>query len=94
MRLKERFIIAAAAAAMIPGSVLARDGETRELNRINAKDDGSEYVSRKAPSHASYKTQLVGFVYYADSWNRLPDGQATPMGIYTQRRRRPRPSYK
>lgn len=83
MRLKERFIIAAAAAAMIPGSVLARDGETRELNRINAKDDGSEYVSRKAPSHASYKTQLVGFVYYADSWNRLPDGQATPMGIYT-----------
>ena len=43
MRLKERFIIAAAAAAMIPGSVLARDGETRELNRINIRLTENEY---------------------------------------------------
>jgi len=83
MKLKDRLILAAAAAAMIPGSALAQDGQTRELDHINAKEDGPAYVSRKAPTHASYKTQLVGFLYYADSWNNLPDGQNTPFGIYT-----------
>lgn len=82
MKLKDRLIFAAAAVAMIPGSALAQDGQTRELDHINAKEDGPVHVSRKAPTHASYKTQLVGFLYYADSWNRLPGGQATPMGIY------------
>lgn len=85
MRLKEKLLIAASLAALMPTMAMSAEHQTRELKRMNALDDTSQpiYVNRKAPGNASYETMLVGFVYYADSWNRLPDGQATPMGIYT-----------
>lgn len=82
MKLNNRFILAAAAAAMLPGTVMAQGDETRELKCFNTRKDCPAYVSRKAPGNASYQTQLVGFLYYADSWND-PNLQTTPMGIYT-----------
>ena len=36
---------------------------------------------KHAPSTSAYQTTLVGFMYYAESWNDLED--TTPMGIYT-----------
>ena len=82
MRLSNKFILAAAAAAMLPGALTAQDKQTRELKRINASERHTAYVCRKAPGSASYQTQLVGFLYYAESWND-PELQTTPMGIYT-----------
>lgn len=72
-------------AAIMPAMAVSVEHQARELKRINALEDSSQslYVNRKAPENASYKTSLVGFVYYADSWNRLESGQVTPMGIYT-----------
>lgn len=84
MNLKEKIIITLAAVAILPSAVLSSGHKTRELKRGYAVDGSpARAVVRKSPAHASYETQLVGFLYYADSWNRLPDGQATPMGIYT-----------
>lgn len=82
MRPYKKFILAAASAAMLPGALAAQEELPRELKQINAPQERPAYVSRKAPANASYQTQLVGFLYYADSWND-PDLQTTPMGIYT-----------
>lgn len=72
MRLKEKLLIAASLAALMPAMATSAEHQTRELMRINASEDSSRpiYVNRKAPGNASYETMLVGFVYYADSWNR------------------------
>lgn len=85
MRLKEKILIAASFAALLPAMAVSAEEQARELKHINAQDDSSQPTCylRKAPGNASYKTTLVGFVYYADSWNRLTSGQVTPMGIYT-----------
>lgn len=85
MRLKEKLLIAASVAAVMPVMARTADQQTRELKFMNAVEDSSQSmcIKRKAPGNASYETMLVGFVYYADSWNRLPSGQVTPFGIYT-----------
>ncbi len=37
----------------------------------------------KAPEHSSYTANLIGFVYYAESWDSMSEDLYTPMGIYT-----------
>ena len=73
-------------AAVIPAAAMADSEKTLELRAGVRGADDKTIAARtvaKAPENASYQTALVGFVYYADSWNNLPDNEYTPMGIYT-----------
>lgn len=81
MKFNNKLIIATAVSAVLSGVTMAQDDITRELKTTAVHEDCPVSVSRKAPSQSSYQTQLVGFLYYADSWNDLEG--TTPMGIYT-----------
>lgn len=70
-----------ASVALCYATASAQADMTRELKRYNLTEDKPVYVQKQAPGNASYQTQLVGFLYYAESWNNL-EGK-TPMGIYT-----------
>lgn len=76
--------LSAAAAAMgtlVTVGVVAQ--ELREVRTsIRPKTEAHKEL-QKAPEHSSYTANLIGFVYYAESWNDLSDDVYTPMGIYT-----------
>ncbi len=72
-----------AAAALVASSAEAVEFErTRELRSDILRPEKQD-APFKAPGHASYETVLTGFVYYASSWENLPDNEYTPMGIYS-----------
>lgn len=68
-------------AAVFPAAVSAQVQQTLELKRSCQAAETPAKVPFRAPADASYKTRLVGFLYYAESWNDLQG--TTPMGIYT-----------
>ena len=80
MNRHHNLICALAAAALLPASLSAQE-QTREVRGLNTARAPRHTAVRRAPSNASYETTLVGFLYYADSWNNLDD--TTPLGIYT-----------
>lgn len=69
------------ATALLPTTVFAQQ-QTRELKHIKGIENDVREAVVRTPQHSSYHTQLVGFVYYAESWND-PEMEKTPMGIYT-----------
>lgn len=74
------FILAAGlAAGIIPTAWSAEP--TRELRRCSLNESEPLKIAPRLPQHASYQTCLVGFLYYAESWNDLEG--TTPLGIYT-----------
>lgn len=80
MKLNNKLVYALAGLAMMPSAVSAQE-QMQELKRANTTDSPVHVNVKRAPTHASYQTTLVGFMYYAESWNDLEG--TTPMGIYT-----------
>lgn len=78
---KLRKFVLTASATLLFNMASAQADRTYELKRCNLNETQPVRVDRQAHGTASYKTQLVGFLYYADSWNTLEG--TTPMGIYT-----------
>lgn len=56
--------------------------QVRHLTTLN-EDLSTAVFKQRSFKSGSYQTQLVGFVYYAASWNNLPSGESTPLGLYT-----------
>lgn len=81
MKCSNKLILAGA--AMLSGVAAIHADEARELRQIRSDIPQKTEYYAKAPSNASYQPRLVGFVTYADSWNDLPSGVNTPVGIYT-----------
>lgn len=54
----------------------------RTAARIVGETDEARCEAAAPARAASYKTKLVGFMYYAESWNHIETGN-TPLGIYT-----------
>ena len=54
----------------------------RTAARIVGETDEARCEAAAPTRAASYKTKLVGFMYYAESWNHIETGH-TPLGIYT-----------
>lgn len=80
MKKTDRILCAITSALLLPGMALAHD-ESRETMNPHVSDSPMHVNVKRVPSNASYRTNLVGFLYYADSWNDLEG--ITPMGIYT-----------
>lgn len=80
MKVKGKLLYAIAGAALLP-SVLSAQDTTCEVRNIAGSATPRHINVKKAPVNASYETTLVGFLYYADSWNDLEG--TTPLGIYT-----------
>lgn len=71
------------AAACISAICASAAPETpRTAARIVGEDDNVRSETNAPAKAGSYKTQLVGFMYYAESWNDIQTGY-TPFGIYT-----------
>lgn len=80
MKLSNKLVYALAGLMAIPASLSAQE-QMLELKRANTTDSPMHLNVKHAPSTSAYQTTLVGFMYYAESWNDLED--TTPMGIYT-----------
>ena len=80
MKTPVKLFCSLAVAAVIPAFISAQD-EAREICVAKSSPVASHINIKRTPSNASYETTLVGFLYYADSWNHIDD--ITPMGIYT-----------
>lgn len=80
MKLSNKLVYALAGLMAIPASLSAQE-QVRELKRANTTDSPMHVNVKHAPSSAAYQTTLIGFLYYAESWNDLEG--TTPMGIYT-----------
>lgn len=52
------------------------------LSCVSASVWAQGQLSVPAPSGSHYEVALQGSCIYADSWNSLPEGEVTPMGIY------------
>lgn len=74
-------LLLSASLSLLGSNICAQTEGPRELKRCSLNESQVASIQRKAPENASYQTQLVGFLYYADSWNDLEG--TTPMGIYT-----------
>ncbi len=70
-------------ATLVATSASAIGFESARELRSNVLHPQRQDVVFKAPNHSSYETVLTGFVYYASSWENLPDNEYTPMGIYS-----------
>lgn len=81
MKLFNNIVCAIAGAIMLPATTILAQTESRETLDPHFSDNPIHVSVKRANSNASYKTTLVGFLYYADSWNNLEG--VTPMGIYT-----------
>ncbi len=84
MNNKTIILLSAATAAMgaiaSMGVVAQNLKETRRAVRPMTSSHSSLF---RAPEHSSYSANLVGFVYYASSWDSMSEDQYTPMGIYS-----------
>lgn len=81
MKIFNNLVCTIAGAIMLPTSISMAQTESREILNPHFSDHPARVTVRRANTNASYKTTLVGFLYYADSWNDLEG--VTPMGIYT-----------
>lgn len=80
MKLTSSLVCTLAGLAMMPSAMSAQE-QMRQLNRTATTDRPMHVNVKHAPGNAAYQTTLVGFIYYADSWNYLEG--TTPLGIYT-----------
>lgn len=80
MKFSNKLIYSLAGLMTISSSLSAQE-DMRQLKHVMTNDSPKHVNVMRAPSTSSYQTTIVGFIYYADSWNDLDD--ITPMGIYT-----------